>query len=157
MVNAYKVALIGGTGKVGRYIASKAVAKGYQVRMLVRNPEKVIDKDSRIEIVKGNVKNVEDIRKLLKDCQVVINTFGQPIKEKAMYSSITKNILDVMTELHIDRYIGVTGGSLTITGDHKSMLNRIGAALFKIMYSDGKQEERMAYFDQSSTYSMDVN
>lgn len=87
MVNAYKVALIGGTGKVGRYIASKAVAKGYQIRMLVRNPEKVIDKDSRIEIVKGNVKNVEDIRKLLKDCQVVINTFGQPIKEKAMYSS----------------------------------------------------------------------
>ncbi|AHN22347.1 NAD(P)-dependent oxidoreductase [Lysinibacillus varians] len=136
MVNAYKVALIGGTGKVGRYIASKAVAKGYQVRMLVRNPEKVIDKDSRIEIVKGNVKNVEDIRKLLKDCQVVINTFGQPIKEKAMYSSITKNILDVMTELHIDRYIGVTGGSLTITGDHKSTLNRIGAALFKIMYSN---------------------
>jgi len=35
-----KIAIIGGTGKAGRYIASKALEKGYHVRMLVRNPEK---------------------------------------------------------------------------------------------------------------------
>lgn len=136
MVNSYKVAIIGGTGKVGRHIASRALEQGYQVRMLVRNPEKLTYRDSKIEIVQGNVQNSKDIQKLLKDCQIVINTFGQLMKEEPVYSSVTENILEVMSDLQIERYIGVTGGSLTINGDKKSFLNRVGAKFFEIIYSN---------------------
>ncbi|MCM3602792.1 NAD(P)H-binding protein [Robertmurraya korlensis] len=136
MANSYKIAIIGGTGKVGRHIASRALENGYQVRMLVRDPEKLTFRDARIEIVEGNVQNLEDIKKLLKDCQVVINTFGQPLKEKPIYSSVTEKILEVMADIQIDRYIGVTGGSLTIKGDKKSFLNRVGAKMFEIIYSN---------------------
>ncbi len=132
----YKIALIGGTGKVGRYIASRALENGYQVRMLVRNPERITLVDDRLEIMEGNIQNLEDIRKLLKNCQIVINTFGQPLKEKPIYSSVTENILGVMADLQIDRYIGVTGGSLTIYGDKKSISNRVGAKLFEIFFSN---------------------
>ncbi|KRF59811.1 NADH-flavin reductase [Bacillus sp. Soil768D1] len=144
MDNSYKIAIIGGTGKVGRHIASRALENGYQVRMLVRNPEKLTFRDARIEIVEGNVQNLEDIRKLLKDCQIVINTFGQPLKEKPFYSSVTEKILEVMADLQIDRYIGVTGGSLTTNGDKKKILNRVGAKMFEIIYSNmmiDKKEE----------------
>jgi len=55
------------------------------------------------------VENVDAIRSLLKDCQVVINTFGQPVKEPPLYSSVTKNILAIMAEPGINRYIGVIG------------------------------------------------
>jgi len=130
-----KIAIIGGTGKAGRYIASKALEKGYHVRMLVRNPEKLVTRDSRIEVIEGNVQNIEDLQKLLKDCQIVIITFGQPMKEKQIYSKLTENILGVMSDLHMDRYIGVTGGSLTIAGDTKSIVNRMGAKIFEIIYS----------------------
>ena len=82
MAQSFKVAIIGGTGKVGRHIATRALEKGFQVRMLVRNPENLSFNDERIEIVKGNVQNIEDIQKLLKGCHVVINTFGQPISSK---------------------------------------------------------------------------
>lgn len=136
MVNSYKVAIIGGTGKVGRHIASRALEQGYQVRRLVRNPEKLTYRDSKIEIVQGNVQNTKDIQKLLKDCQIVINTFGQLMKEEPIYSSVTENILEVMSDLQIERYIGVTGGSLTINGDKKSFLNRVGAKFFEIIYSN---------------------
>ncbi|MET3322721.1 UNVERIFIED_ORG: putative NADH-flavin reductase [Peribacillus simplex] len=136
MDNSYKIAIIGGTGKVGRHIAARALENGYQVRMLVRNPEKLTFRDARIEIVEGNVQNLEDIRKLLKDCQIVINTFGQPLKEKPFYSNVTEKILEVMADLQIDRYIGVTGGSLTINGDKKKILNRVGAKMFEIIYSN---------------------
>lgn len=44
----------------------------------------------------------------------MINTFGQPIKETSIYSKVTGNILEVMTDVKIDRYITVSGGSLTI-------------------------------------------
>lgn len=135
MNNPYKIAIIGGTGKVGRRIALKALENGYQVRMLVRNPI-MLTFDDRIEIVEGNVQNSEDIHKLLKDCQIVINTFGQPLKEKQIYSSVTETILQIMADLQIERYIGVTGGSLTITGDKKSLINRVGAKVFEIVYSN---------------------
>lgn len=136
MDNSYKIALIGGTGKAGRHIASKALENGYHVRMLVRNPEKLTIRDDRIEIVEGNVQNSEDIQRLLKDCQIVINTFGQPLKEKPFYSSVTEKTLGVMADLQINRYIGVTGGSLTINEDKKSILNRVGAKMFEIIYSN---------------------
>ncbi len=119
-----------------RHIAARALEKGYQVRMLVRNPEKLTFRDARVEIVEGDAQNLNDIQKLLIDCQIVVNTFGQPLKEKQIYSSVTENILEVMTDLQIDRYIGVTGGSLTINGDKKSIINRVGAKLFEIFYSN---------------------
>lgn len=135
IVTINKIAIIGGTGKVGRYIADRALHNGYQVRMLVRNPEKLSMINERIEIIKGDVQDKDSIHSLLTDCQVVINTFGQPVKDTPIYSQVTERILEVMKELKISRYIGVTGGSLTIDGDKKSMTNKIGAKLFEILYS----------------------
>ena len=134
MDHSYKIAIIGGTGTVGRHIAKRAIQQGYQVRMLVRNPERVSYKHDKIEFVQGKIQEIDNIRELLSDCKVVINTFGQPTKEKPIYSQVTKNILGVMTELTITRYIGVSGGSLTISGDNKRMLNRFGAKLFELIF-----------------------
>ncbi|KOP72779.1 NADH-flavin reductase [Lysinibacillus sp. FJAT-14745] len=134
MDSPYKIAIIGGTGKVGRHIATHAIQKGYHVRMLVRNPEKLQYKNDAIEIVKGQVQDIENIRELLKDCQVVINTFGQPTKEEPMYSKVTNNIFMVMKDLNISRYLGVSGGSLTIKEDKKSITNRFGAKMFEVFF-----------------------
>ncbi|WP_416825272.1 NAD(P)H-binding protein [Ectobacillus polymachus] len=90
MNNAYKIAVIGGTGKVGRYIASEALKNDYQVRMLVRNPEKLKYRDGRIEVVTGAVENIDTIELLLRDCQIVINCFGQPMRDTPMYSRVTR-------------------------------------------------------------------
>lgn len=102
--------------------------------MLVRNPETLLYKNDKIEIVEGQIQDIENIRELLRDCKIVINTFGQPTKEEPMYSKATKNILEVMKDLNISRYIGVSGGSLTINDDKKSVLNRFGAKMFELLF-----------------------
>ncbi|MFJ6207955.1 NAD(P)H-binding protein [Lysinibacillus sp. NPDC092081] len=145
MDNAYKIAIIGGTGKVGRHIASHAIQKGYHVRMLVRNPDKLLYKNDKIEVVKGQVQDIENIRELLKDCQVVINTFGQPPKEDPLYSKVTNSIFNVMKDLNISRYIGVSGGSLTIKEDKKSMMNRFGAKMFEVFFSKMMQDKKLEW------------
>lgn len=132
---SYKIAIIGGTGKVGRYIATKAIQDGYQVRMLVRNPERLKYCNDKIDVIQGDAQDIDSIRLLLKDCHIVINTFGQPNKDLPIYSIVTKNILTIMDEFKISRYIGVTGGSLNIKGDNKSFLNKIGAKIFEIFFS----------------------
>lgn len=142
MDNPCKIAIIGGTGKVGRHLAIKALQKGYQVRMLVRNPERLAFRDDRIDIVEGKIQDIETIRKLLKDCKIVINTFGQPLKETPIYSNVTENILEIMKDLKICRYIGVTGGSLTIYGDKKSVINRFGAKMFEIFLSKMVEDKK---------------
>ncbi|MUG44210.1 NAD(P)H-binding protein [Paenibacillus woosongensis] len=134
MTNNHKIAIIGGTGKVGRYIAAAALRKGYQVRMLVRNPQKLDSQDGRIEILQGSAENRDHIGQLLQDCHVVVNAFGQPPGDVPLYSSVTGMVLEVMNELEISRYIGVTGGSLTLEGDRKRFMNKIGALLFRVFF-----------------------
>ena len=145
MDNPSRIAIIGGTGKVGRHIAARAIEKGYYVRMLVRNPERLLYKNDKIEIVKGQVQNIDSIRELLSDCQVVINTFGQPPKEDPLYSKVTNNIFNVVEYLNISRYIGVSGGSLTIKEDKKSMMNRFGTKLFEVFFSKMMQDKKLEW------------
>ncbi|WP_220095161.1 SDR family oxidoreductase [Bacillus sp. 03113] len=135
-VQSNRIAIIGGTGKVGRYIAKKALESGFQVRMLVRNPDKLTYSDDRIELIKGDAQNKTSIRTLIKDCHIVINTLGQPLKDFPIYSSVTSNILNFMGEFGIRRYIGVTGASLNVTGDKKKLVNRIGAKMFELLFSE---------------------
>lgn len=142
MDSPYKIAIIGGTGKVGKHIATHAIQKGYHVRMLVRNPERLLYTNGKIEIVKGQVQDIDIIRELLKDCKIVINTFGQPTKGKQIYSKVTKTIFAVMNELNINRYIGVSGGSLTINNDQKSILNRFGAMMFEVFLPKMMQDKK---------------
>ncbi|MFD0769962.1 NAD(P)H-binding protein [Bacillus sp. CGMCC 1.60114] len=142
MDNPYKIAVIGGTGKVGRYIASEALKNGYQVRMLVRNPKKLKCSDDKIEVVTGAAENIDTIGQLLEGCQIVINCFGQPMRDTPMYSRVTRDILKVMKEKDIKRYIGVTGASLNIIGDEKSLLNKIGAKMFEMLFSKMMKDKK---------------
>lgn len=142
MDNPYKIAVIGGTGKVGRYIASESLKNGYQIRMLVRNPKKLKYNDDKIEIVTGTAENVDAIRQLLEGCHIVINCFGQPMRDTPIYSKVTRDILEVMKEKDIKRYIGVTGGSLNIIGDKKGLLNKIGAKMFEVLFSKMMKDKR---------------
>lgn len=150
MNKPFKIAIIGGTGKVGRRIATKALESGYQVRMLVRDTKKVVIRDNGIKIVEGNVLNPKDIQKTLEGCQVVIITFGQSLKGKQIYSSVTETILEKMAELQIERYIGVTGGSLTIDGDKKTLINKVGTRIFEIIFSNMMKDKKREWHFLSS-------
>ncbi len=136
------IAIIGGTGRTGKFLAKSALEKGYHVRMLVRTLPKPLFDGQNITLIQGDARNRDDILSLLRGCQAVINTFGQPNKAVPLYSEITALVIQTMKELEIKRYIGVTGGSLDIDGDKKSVLNKIGAMAFRILYSEMMRDKR---------------
>lgn len=49
---------------------------------------------------------------------------------------MTNHILKVMEEYRIKRYILVSGGSLDVQRDQKSILNKLGAMLFRVFLSN---------------------
>ncbi|MDQ0089738.1 putative NADH-flavin reductase [Paenibacillus anaericanus] len=86
-----KIAVIGGRGKVGRFIADYALKRGYQVRMLVRSINLQTTSNEHIEVVEGDARDKDVIANLIQGCNVVINTLGQPAKGKAVSYPLSCN------------------------------------------------------------------
>ncbi len=54
MSKIQKIAVIGGTGKAGKYLVGNLISRQYPVKMLTRNPEIITQKSPLIEVVQGN-------------------------------------------------------------------------------------------------------
>ncbi|NPA09981.1 MAG: NAD(P)H-binding protein [Chlorobi bacterium] len=119
-MNTNTIAVIGGTGKSGKFLVQSLLNKQYPIRMLLRNPENFILKNPLINIVKGDVRNSEAVHHLIKDCDVVISTLGQSVGEKSIFSDATGNIIKAMNSYGIKRYIVTTGLNVNTPFDQKN-------------------------------------
>ncbi len=104
-----KIAVIGGTGKAGRYLVKELLNQGYSIRLLLRNPEKYPYVPDSVEVVAGDARSYTTIKKLVEGCGAVISTLGQPVGEPTIFSEATTHVLRVMEEEKVRRYIQLTG------------------------------------------------
>lgn len=122
MNSIIKIAVIGGTGKSGKYVVKQLIENGVQVKMLVRNPVNFQVNSSFVEVVKGDVINYNSVESLLDGCQAVISTLGLgiPASDPTIFSQAIINIIKVMNVQHIQRYIVTTGLNVDVPYDNKS-------------------------------------
>ena len=73
-----KIAILGSTGFVGKVLINKALTAGYQVKTLVRYPEKLENIKDRIEIINGSVFDPLKVEAAIEGTMVVISTIGPP-------------------------------------------------------------------------------
>jgi nucleoside-diphosphate-sugar epimerase len=72
-----RVLLAGATGYLGSYIAKELYKRGYFLRSIVRNPEKLKQRNTEMsEMVKAEVTQPETIKESCKNIEVVISTIG---------------------------------------------------------------------------------
>ncbi|UQB70213.1 NAD(P)-dependent oxidoreductase [Epilithonimonas zeae] len=116
----YKIALIGGTGKAGSFLVKKLIEKGYQIKLLLRNPDNFSNQNPLIEVVKGDARDYDSINELIETCDAVISTIGQPKGEKSIFSDSTKNVIQSMNSNRIKRYIVITGLNVNTPFDNKN-------------------------------------
>src|SRR6478735_290596 len=117
-----KIAVIGGTGKSGKYLVKQLIEQGVQIKILLRNPDNFQIKSTLIETVVGNVADYESVYSLLKDCQAVISTLGMgiPASEPTIFCQASTNVIQAMKVLNITRYIVTTGLNVDTPLDKKS-------------------------------------
>lgn len=127
-----KVAVIGSTGLAGKYICNILLANNFEVKALVRNLDKA--QNEKIEFVVGSAFDEDPLSELIAHSDVVINAIGQLINEDGFYAIITKKILDIMSKNYVRRYIGITGASVRLKGDKKTLAGIIGSIFMKILY-----------------------
>ena len=135
MQNKLKVAVIGGTGKSGKYLTQQLISQGLHFKMLIRDPEKFTIKSPLIEIIQGDARDYESIRLLIEGCQAVISTLGQPKGETPIFSQATTNVIRSMKECLIKRYILITGLNVDTPFDKKGTKTAFATEWMKTNYS----------------------
>ena len=119
MIQNIKIAVLGGGGRTGKYLITELIAKGYSVKLLLRNPETFQTKSHLIEIIHGDAIDFVAVNSLLKNCQAVISTIGQRPGEPLVAEQATKNVLEAMSRNGINRYILLAGINVDTPFDKK--------------------------------------
>ena len=81
MQNNQQIAVFGGGGFLGRHLIRELTKENYRILVATRNPYlkgylRPLGNPGQIELIKTNVFNSEDVKKVLKNCDIVINLVG---------------------------------------------------------------------------------
>lgn len=147
MEQEIKIAVIGSTGKSGKYLVKHLLNQGFHLKLLIRNPESFQNQNPLIEVVKGDVKNSKIVRTLIDGCQAVISTLGlgQTPSETSIFSQATKNVIRSMNESKVQRYIVITGLNVDTPFDKKSPKTKFATDWMYTNYPKSTADKQLEY------------
>ena len=92
------VAVVGATGRVGKYVFQGALDRGFKVRALLRNPEK-LDAVGDATVIQGDISDPECVRELVDGVDVVLSVLGSRPKESMIVARGTGVLVEVIRRL----------------------------------------------------------
>lgn len=140
-----KIAVIGGTGKSGKYLVQQLLKQEYSITLLLRNPEHFEIKNPLIEIVKGDARDFESVFLTLQNCDCVLSMLGQPKGESSIFSTATSHIIKAMQQLGLSRYIVTTGLNVNTSTDKKSEKAQISTQWMYEHYPETTNDKQKEY------------
>ena len=133
-----KIAIFGATGAVGRECLVQALEAGHEVSVLVRTPSKLpAELRKRVRVVEGDGLSADDVvRTLSAGASVEVSARGAGAGAGAggvkavlfaigvdknspedLCTDVTRNILDAMPPLGVQRFVWCGGGSTLVAED----------------------------------------
>jgi putative NADH-flavin reductase len=107
-----KLVIFGATGFSGQAILKLALAKGYQVTVLVRNKSTITIKHDNLTVIQGKVLDRNDVKKALGNQDAVIQCLGVggkgDGKPTTFISEANKIIVDEMEKQKVSRLIAMS-------------------------------------------------
>jgi len=140
-----KLAIIGGTGKSGKYLVKQLLDRGFHLKLLLRSPENFTLKSPLIKIVQGDVRNYESIHSLIEGCEAVISTLGQPKGETSIFSEATKNVIRAMEQFNVKRYVQTTGLNVDTPLDKKGAACAAATEWMRVNYPKTTLDKQVEY------------
>jgi uncharacterized protein YbjT (DUF2867 family) len=140
-----KILVLGATGGTGRLIVSRALARGYDVTVLVRSPEKASDLKGA-KLIVGDARDEKALRQALKGRDAVISALGtpaSPFREVTLLSSATRALVSAMKIEQVPRLVCITGIGAGDSAGHGGFLfdNVIFPLLLRNVYADKNRQE----------------
>lgn len=122
------IAVLGGTGKSGPYLVKELLARGYNVKLLIRNRDKTPPSNENLKYVYGDVTDPNSIPALLKDADAIISNLGTgiPMSSKTIFGETTAQIIKALEGSNNFRYIMLTGLNVDTAADKKGEMTKAG-------------------------------
>lgn len=112
-----RVAIFGGTGRVGGEVVSRALARGHEVAALARDPGRLASV-GELAVIRGDATDPEAVAAALAGAEAVLSVMGS-------------RTLDATTDLS-DATSGVIGGMVNHGPDRLVLLSHVGVFLNKV-------------------------
>ena len=108
-----KIAVFGASGRTGKEFVKQALAKGYSIKALVRKKESLAEFAGQLEIIQGDVLQLDDVEKTIFGTDLVVSLFGH-VKGSPewLQTNGTQNIVQAMKKYNIKTIISLSGGGL---------------------------------------------
>ncbi|XP_053658302.1 flavin reductase (NADPH) [Anopheles marshallii] len=173
-----KIVFFGGTGMTGQCAVRYALQKGLTVRLLVRS-ETTVPEDfkEKVELVKGDVTNVQDVKKAVAGQDLVCVVLGtrNDLKPTTAMSDGMTNIITAMKEASLETFSVCLSSFLfmepdkvpaifvNINGEHRRMLEMVKGCGLKFRavlpphIADEPQEKFATAYDKSPGHSRSIS
>ncbi len=109
------VLVTGATGFIGSHLAERLVAEGACVRVLVRDPQKLLPAlRDRVEVVRGDLLQPDGFAAATRDCEFVFHVaawLGQPNRREAAYAinvTATRQLAEAARASGVRRFISTS-------------------------------------------------
>lgn len=143
-----RVLIIGASKGIGLETTRQALAAGHEVRAFARSANLIDLSNPRLEKVRGDALNVEDVGGALQGLDVVIQTLGVGLGDLfhpvSLFSAATRVLVAAMTSRGLKRLICVTGFG---AGDSRSSIGWLQRIPFQVVfahaYDDKSEQERL--------------
>ncbi len=138
-----KLAVFGATGPTGRQFVEQALARGHELRALVR-PQSTAPPG--VEAVVGDVLDADAVASTISGTEAVACILGLPKGEGTVISDGTANIVKAMTAQQVNRLVAVTVHGLNDSKDDAGFFGKvIVAKLAKSRFEDRARQEQVIF------------
>jgi putative NADH-flavin reductase len=137
--------VLGATGATGRLIVDQAVARGYDVTVLVRSAGKASD-ITGAKLIVGDARDETALREALEGRGAVVSALGTPVspfREVTLLSTATRALVSAMKAEQVSRLVCITGMGAGDSAGHGGFIadNVIFPLLLKKVYADKNRQE----------------
>lgn len=116
-----RIAVFGGSGKAGRAVLSEALARGHEVRALVRTPAKLEFVHPRLDVVAGGFEDAAAVDRTLLGAEGAITSVGITSKERP--TLLVDSVTAIRAGMHragVERLVIVQGVHIAFEGDPRN-------------------------------------
>ncbi|MFX0196120.1 MAG: NAD-dependent epimerase/dehydratase family protein [Candidatus Hodarchaeota archaeon] len=109
-----RILVTGATGFLGSHLVDKLLEKKFQVRVLARKIERGLTENPKLDIVYGDIRDIDSLRKSIQGIDVVYHLAGR-VTNRGRWEDFrettidaTRNLLDLSREVGVSKFVYVS-------------------------------------------------
>lgn len=153
-----QITILGATGFVGKSLLSKAMKKGFRVKVLARSAIGLQALTPQVEVIEGNYFDQEKLKQVLDGSVAVLSTIGPPVSsqlsatDEINYINSLAYIIEQMEANNQTRWINISGAGIKMTSENMPLPRKLMRVMLKAASSEivRVKDKEVSMLEQSS-------